>query len=401
MLPDYEWLCQTTFWSIMVCAMNSVVCPHCKKSFEISDAIKHEMEEKILQQERLKFKDELEKAKSEHEEKVAKKLQEQFSLQLKQAKEEAIEKEQRIKDLLEQLTELNKELRATRREKEEAKLDMQKKLAEEEEKIRHEAKEKAEEEQRLKILEKEKQLQEALKANEDMRRKLQQGSQQIQGEVFEEEFEGILKNQYPNDKIIPISKGVRGGDILHEIWDKRGNYCGKILWELKNTKVWGQEWVGKLKNDKRSSNSDEAILISEVLPTGMKTAGYLDGIWVTQRNFVISLADTIRAKLIQLFYVKNSVKAKDGKMEVLYQYLSGVEFKHRVEAIIEAFTNMQVEIEKEKRYFANKWARDGKNIRLVIDNTYGMHGDFKGILGNVLPQIKGLEMLELGDGNET
>lgn len=349
--------------------MNSVICPHCKKSFEISDAIAHEMEEKILSKEREKF------------------------------REESQDKENRIKELLEKLTELTQERRVLKREMDETRLEMQKKLAQEEEKIRSEARRKVEEEQRLKMLEKDKQIQNAMKEVEEMKRKLQQGSQQLQGEVFEEEFETILKNQYPNDKIKPVGKGIRGADILHEIWDSRGNYCGKIIWELKNTKVWGQEWVGKLKNDKRSSSSDEAVLISEALPTGIKIAGYLDGIWVTKPNFVIPLADTIRAKLIQFFYVKNSVQAKDGKMEVLYQYLSGVEFKHRVEAIIEAFSSMQTEIEKEKRYFANKWARDEKNIRQVIDNTYGMHGDLKGIMGNVLPQIRGLETLELEDGN--
>jgi len=98
-----------------------------------------------------------------------------------------------------------------------------------------------------------------------------------------------------------------------------------------------------------------------------------------------------------LYYVKNSVQGKDEKMEILYTYLSGTEFKHRVEAIVDAFSNMQTEIEKEKRYFANKWSRDEKNIRHVIDNTIGMHGDLKGIIGNSLPQIKELEQLELPD----
>jgi len=283
--------------------------------------------------------------------------------------------------------------------------EMQKKLSVEGEKIRLDAQKKAEEEQKFKILEKEKQLQDALKKNEEMGRQLQQGSQQLQGETFELEFENILKHQYPNDKIIPVKKGSKGGDLIQEIWDGNGNYAGKILWELKNTKTWSEAWIEKLKTDKRSINADEAILISEVLPNDMKTAGFRKNVWITQKNFVIPLSDTIRAKLIQLFYIKNSVKGKDEKMEILYRYLSGSEFKNRVEAIIDAFTNMQEEIEKEKRYFSNKWARDEKNIRQVIDNTYGMHGDLKGIVGRILPQIKGLEIpqeskLRLEDGEK-
>src|SRR5258708_6448310 len=135
------------------------------------------------------------------------------------------------------------------------------------------------------------------------------------------------------------------------------------------------------------------------MPNNMKIAGFRNSVWVTQRPFVIPLADTLRAKLIQLFYIKNSVHAKDEKMEILYTYLSGTEFKHRVESINESFTNMQQEIEKEKRYFSNKWDRDEKNIRQVIDNTYGMHGDLKGIMGNMIPQIKGIELLEAATDN--
>jgi hypothetical protein len=274
---------------------------------------------------------------------------------------------------------------------------MQKKIAEEQDKIRTEAQKKAEEENHMKILQKDKQLESALKELEDMKRKLEQGSQQMQGEAFELEFEELLQRQYPNDKVTPVGKGIKGGDIIQEVWDARGNYTGKILWELKNTKTWSEPWIDKLKADKRAINAEEAVIISEVMPTNMKNAGFRDGVWVTQRNFVIPLADTLRAKSIQLYYVKNSVQSKDEKMEILYSYLSGTEFKHRVEAIIEAFTRMQDEIEKEKRYFSNKWARDEKNIRQVIDNTYGMHGDLKGIIGAMLPQVRGLDLLESGD----
>jgi len=292
---------------------------------------------------------------------------------------------------------LTDEMRKSKKEKDEMELNMKKQLLEEEEKIRTEAAKKAEEEQHTKLLAKDKQLADTLKELEEARRKLQQGSQQTQGEVFELEFEKLLAEHYPHDKIEEVKKGVRGGDIVQEVWDSRGNMVGKILWELKNTKNWSEGWIDKLKEDQRNSNADEAILISEILPDDMKIAGFRKSVWVTEKQFVFTLADTMRAKLIQLFYVKNSVQGKDKKMEILYSYLSGTEFKHRVEAIVDAFSNMQTEIEKEKRYFANKWSRDEKNIRMVIDNTIGMHGDLKGIIGNSLPQIKELELLEAGE----
>ncbi len=390
--------------------MNTLTCPYCNKDIEISQALTKQIETDILLNEKEKHLLELETVKKAAIEESSKKTREQFELQLKMVREDKIAQEERNKELLEQITELTKEMREVKREKDEAKLEMEKALAEKEEKIRLEAQKKAEEEQHTKIAEKDKQLNDALKEVEEMRRKLQQGSQQTQGEAFELEFEQLLHREFPNDKISEVGKGIKGGDVIQEVWDSRGNYNGKILWELKNTKNWQESWVDKLKNDKRSINAEEAVIISEVLPQDITLAGYRNGVWVTQRQFAVTLASTLRAKLIEMFYVKQSVQSKDGKMELMYSYLSGTEFKHRVEAIVEAFTNMQSEIEKEKRYFTNKWARDEKNIRMVIDNTYGMHGDLKAIIGKMLPQIKGLDVidfdskdiqLQLTDGEST
>lgn len=378
--------------------MNTIICPNCKKPVEISEAIAKQFEEEKLAEIEEEHKKALLKATEEAELLSRKRLSEQFELQMKRLQEDAKDKDERNKLLLEQITELTKELRESKKEKDEAMLSMQKKLHEEEDKIREEARKKAEEEQHIKLAEKEKQLQDALKEAEDMKRKLTQGSQQLQGEAFELEFEQLLQQQYPHDKIMPVGKGIRGGDIVQEVWDSNGEYAGKILWELKNTKTWSEPWIDKLKGDKREINADEAVIITEAMPQGMKVAGFRKGLWVTERPFVIPLTDSLRVKLIQQNIIKKSLKGKDVKMELLYTYLTGTEFKNRIEAIVEAFSNMQQEIEKEKRYFANKWARDEKNIRQVIDSTYGMHGDLKGILAAAVPQIQGIDLLELSDG---
>src|SRR6266571_4591224 len=371
--------------------MNTIICPNCDKPVEISEALKHQFKEQELALIKTAHEKELETAKKEVLESSSKKISEQFELQLARAKEDAREQDVRIKQLIEQITELTKELRLSKKEKEEAGIEMEKKLAQEEEKIRHSAQTKAEEEQRLKMLAKDKQLSDMLKELEDAKRKLQQDSQQTQGEVFELEFEQLLQKEFSHDKITPVGKGIKGGDIVQEVWDARGNYNGKIIWELKNTKTWTEGWIDKLKSDKRAINAEEAVLISDILPNTIKSAGFREGVWVTKQEFVLGLASALRAGLIQLYYAKTAAKGKDEKVEVLYAYLSGVEFKHRIEAIIESFSSMQTDIEKEKRYFSAKWARDEKNIRQVIDNTFGMHGDFKGIMGNNLPTIKGLE----------
>lgn len=365
------------------------MCPNCGK--EISEAFKLQVEKDIVLREQEKHKKELEAVELRTEELSLKKIKKQFELQLKQASEDSLAKDANNKKLLEQLTNLTIQLRESKKAKEEAKLDMQKKLLEEEEKIRIDAQKKAEEDLRFKMLEKDKKLADALKANEEMSRKLQQGSQQTQGESFELEFEKIFKQEFPNDQISEVAKGVKGADIIQEIIDRNGNNCGKILWELKNTKSWSELWVDKLKADQRAAVADYAVLISEAVPEVIDSARFYKNIWVTKRSFVIGLACALRLNLIQISMAKRALDGKKGKSDLLFSYLSGTEFRLRVEAIIDAFTNMQAETEKEKRYFSNKWARDEKNIRQVIDNTYGMHGDLKGIVGNALPQIKGLD----------
>ncbi|MBP6913270.1 MAG: DUF2130 domain-containing protein [Candidatus Levybacteria bacterium] len=367
---------------------NTFLCPHCKNQIELTEALKHEFQED--------FEKDIEKAKTETEEKVRKKLQSEQELILKDSENEKSELRDQNMKLQESLLELNKSLRNLKTKDEERELEMEKKLASDTEKIRVEVTKKAEEEQRLKILEKDKQLSDTLKELEDARRKLQQGSQQTQGEAFELEFEEKLKHEFPNDTISEVAKGTRGGDIIQEVTDRNGNICGKILWELKNTKAWSEPWIDKLKSDQRSITAEYAVLISEAVPADVESAKFHKGVWIVKHEFVMGLAYSLRLSLVQIAMAKRANEGKQEKMDILYTYLSGTEFKHRVEAIIEAFTNMQTEIEKEKRYFANKWSRDEKNIRQVVDNTFGMQGDLKGIMGSALPDIKGVEMLDDG-----
>lgn len=356
-----------------------IQCPICKNKFEIAEAISKEAEENI---------------KAIAREEIIKEYQAKESVEILDLKEQLEEKKKKENELIEQELDLRKKNRELEQEKKDFVIESERKLDEERKKILEDAVRKAEEEQHSKLLEKDKQLGDALREVEEMKRKLQQGSMQTQGEAFELEFESLLKKEFPNDIIKEVAKGIKGGDIIQEVVDRNGVTVGKVLWELKNTKTWSEGWIDKLKNDQRSINAEDAVLITQAMPNDSKSSGsYRSGIWVVQRAAVIAIASSLRAKLIQLYYAKLSLDGKNDKKEIMYTYLSGTEFKHRVEAIIEAWTAMQDDIEKEKRYFASKWARDDKNIRQVIDNTIGMRGDLEGIMGKVLPAIKGLDLL--------
>lgn len=372
-------------------------CPSCGQQIEISEALVHQFEadaEKIASE---KSKKELELQK----ERLIKEFSEKQSLEITDLQKQISEQKLKNEEFVERELELRKKTRELEEKGKELMLQNERKLDEERKKIAEDAIKAEEEKHHLKDLEKEKVIDDLKKALEDAQRKANQGSQQTQGEAFELEFEEILRKEFPNDIVQEVAKGVRGGDVVQEVVDRNGVSVGKVLWELKNTKTWSEGWIDKLKTDLRTIKADDAVLITEVLPNDMKSSGaFRNGVWVTQRGSVVAIASVLRAKLIQLHYAKQSVKGKNEKTEILHAYLSGIEFKHRVESIIDAWGAMQDDIEKEKRYFAGKWARDDKNIRLVIDNTIGMRGDLEGIMGNNFLEIKGLDALAITDGME-
>ncbi len=383
---------------------DQIICPHCRKSIPLTQALSHELQEtytKKFSEERNKLillyqkriREQEEKVVKETELKMREKISREMDMNLKDAKNEATETRKQNEQLQEQLLETNKLIRQLKNQNQEKELELEKKLAEEQEKIRAEEKKRVDAEYHLRILEKEKKLQDALKVNEELKRKLEQGSQQMQGEVLELELEHILKQEFPYDEIKPVAKGVRGGDIIQTVRNGNGLVCGSIIWESKRTKAWSGEWIMKLKEDQRLVKADCAVIISNTLPANMKYFGFLEGVCVGNYDCILGIAYALRRQLLELTLLKSSMNGKQDKMEVLYEYLSGTEFRHRVEAIIEAFTQIQSDIEKEKRWFASKWARQEKSVRKVIDNTLGMHGDLQSIMGKALVEIKDVGML--------
>ena len=350
---------------------NTIKCPHCGKEFEATEALKHEIEEQVSQTLLSKHKEELEEVKRKSEE----------------------ETKERVEKLTNQISELLDEIKKLREKDEEREIQMKKRLMDEEERIKVEVRQKADEEHKLKDLEKDNKLQQALDQIESLKTKIQQGSQQTQGETLELELETKLREEFPTDKILEVKKGQRGADVEQEVVDKLGRSCGKILWESKNAE-WSNGWISKLKEDQRQAKADLAVLVTVNLPEGVASFAYRDGVWIVSWKHFIPLSWSLRFNLVSLFHERTSSEGKDEKMKILYQYLTGTEFKNRVEGIVDAFSNLQEELEKEKRYFNVKWARQEKEIRKVIDHTHGMYGDLQGVIGKSLPEIKSLELHE-------
>jgi hypothetical protein len=249
------------------------------------------------------------------------------------------------------------------------------------------------EEHRLKEAEKERQLADMRRQIEDLKRKADQGSQQNQGETGEEELEAMLRSTCPWDEITAIGQGVRGADLHQVIVDARGTPSGSILWECKNAKHWSEGWIAKLKADQRALRADVAVLVSASLPRGCTRFTVIDGVLVTDFTCAAPLAGVLRANLIQMARARTAAAGKEEKLELLYRYLSGVEFRHRLEAVVEAFGRMREDLEQERRAAERQWAKRAKQIEAVTLNVSGMYGDLQGLVPS-LPPIRQLELPE-------
>jgi hypothetical protein len=361
--------------------IQSVTCPVCDESFELAEAYRQVVAEDVVARERAVHRAEIETLRSSIEQRTRQALGEQFAVELHNAHAEANEQRTMNKDLRQTLIDLNAQLRKLSAEREADSLNTEKLLREQTEVIRTEERERAYETHRLKQLETEAKLKQAQDSVERMRMQLEQGSQQTQGEVLELDLADQLRELFPDDDIALIKKGQRGADVRQVVRTPLGQGCGTILWEAKNAQ-WQPNWIGKLKSDMRDAAADHAVLISVHTPDAIGPLGHVEGtVWAARPKLAASLGTMLRQWLLHSLMLNGLNVSKDQRMEALYQYVTSAEFRGRVEAIRDAYRALQDELEKEKRWFAQKWAREEKYIRGVLDNALGLYGDFEGVNG--------------------
>jgi hypothetical protein len=251
---------------------------------------------------------------------------------------------------------------------------------------------------RLKQRELEKQRDDAKEAAHELRRRMEQGSQQAQGEALELTLEAELAFRFPTDRVEPIANGAYGADILHTIIMADGRNCGSITWETKNAQVWNSKWLEKLRMDVIGSKSEFGVLVSTALPEGVKYFEQIDGMYVCSLSVWFAVAAMLRQQIINLAFARASAEGRDQKMDVVYRYLTGPEFRERVNAIIQTFVGMQDQLSQEKRALMKHWSRREKQIQTVLNGLSGMYGDLQGIIGTAsLPEIETLEITDLDD----
>jgi hypothetical protein len=417
----------------------TIICTNCNAEIRLTESLaapllastRKQFEEQLLQKDQdiaqreqgiREQQKQLAEAKRSQEEQVA----EQVTAQLKTERQRVIAEEskkakQAAADELEQkareLAELNEvlkvrdaklaeaqqaqaELIKKQRELDDAKreleLTIEKRVQDSLSEVRNLAKREAEEGLKFKVMEKDQTIASMQQKIEELKQKAEQGSQQLQGEVQELELENLLRAKFPFDSIEPVAKGEFGGDVLQRVVSPAGQGAGSILWEAKRTKNWSDGWLVKLREDQRRAKADVAVLISQALPKGVETFEVVDGIWVTSPRAALPVAAILRHTLLQIGMARQAAEGQHGKTEMVYQYLTGPRFRHRVEAIVEAFSTMQEDLDKERKAIMKQWAKRESQIERVMNATVGMYGDLQGIAGKSLQEIEGLEMKALG-----
>lgn len=315
-----------------------------------------------------------------------------WEARLREMQATLVEKDRKLADAQRAELDVRKAREKLEEQQREWELVKQREIDAERGRIREAAQRETLEQGRLRDAEKDKVIADLKGRIDELQRKAEQGSQQLQGEVAELDLEATLRARFPRDVVEPVPKGQHGGDCLQRVFGPTGQACGTILWESKRTKSWSDGWLPKLRDDQRAARAELAAISTVVLPKDRGRIENIDGVWVCESGLAMAMAALLRQILIDTAGAKAAGEGRHGKMELIYDYLSGPHFRQRVEAIVESFTTMKEDLDAEKRAITKQWAKREKQIERVIENTAGLYGDLQGIAGRGLPEIAALEL---------
>jgi len=267
-------------------------------------------------------------------------------------------------------------------------------------KIRQSAKLEAENQLKLKVAEKDQLIGSMQRQIEELRRKSDQGSQQLQGDAMEIELHHVLSEKFEDDEVRRVPKGESGGDVLQHVRRPSGSACGTILWETKRTKSWSDTWLGKLRRDQLVAKADLSVIVTQTMPKGIDHFDLMEGVYVVSPQCIVPVASTLRAALRELAIARQASQGVETKAQLIFQYLTGSTFRQRVKAIVEMFTSMQADLQAEKRAIQKQWSKRETQLERLSESTAGMYGDLQGIAGKNLGEIEGISLFEISGPDE-
>ena len=408
----------------------TIVCPNCRHEVKLTESLaaplleatRRDFERRIADKDAGIAKREtaiqqqlaqLEKAKEAIDEQVAEKLKAErarlqseatktaklaFGAELETKQRELLEAQEILKERDKKLAEAQKtqadlvrKQRELDDEKRELDLTIEKRVTQSLTTARDQAKKEVEESMKLTLFEANKKIADMSRQIDDLKQKAEQGSQQLQGEVQELELEESLRSRFTHDEIEPVPKGEFGGDALQRVCSNARQPCGTILWESKRTKNWSDGWLAKLRDDQRAAKANLAIIVSAALPKEVESFAFIEGIWVTSPRYALPLASILRENMIEIASARQASEGQQSKMELIYRYLTGPNFRQRVEAVVERLADMKDDLDKERKTMTKMWAKREQQLLGAEDAIAGMYGDMQGIAGKSLAEISGLD----------
>ena len=377
-----------------------IKCPNCGTEFELNESLKNDVEKELrgkMMDWQKKKEDEFEKQRTALINDTLRKATDDTVVKIKALEEESRIKTQQLQTLQKKELDLLRDKNALEEKQKNLEVEIEKRFLEKRKEIEESAIKKEQEIFDLKTKEYKLQMEQQQKLIEELKRKSEQGSMQLQGESQELLLEEILQSYFPFDIIEEVEKGVEGADCIQVIRNNSNTICGKIIYESKRTKAWSNGWIDKLKADMRNSGSDVAILVTQVFPKDMEKFGEKDGVWICTFNEVSSVAQLLRNGIIKIYEAQKSQENKGDKMQLLYNYLTGIEFRGQMESIVEGFMAMKQSIMKERIQMEKLWKEREKQLEKVLLSTSGLYGSVKGIAG---AGVSNIPLLDGADENE-
>ena len=373
--------------------INKITCPNCATSIAVGHALIAELEANLRKDLEAQYAERINEDTQKEIHQVKQSLKEKYEMEMRMLQSEIEERKTKIRFMEKRELELmNKEQKL---EEEKSKMDylLEKQKLEVQRDAKEAGKKEAIKDAELKMMEYEKTINDLKKQATEMKRKSEQGSMQLQGEVMEQAIEQMLKLNYPQDEILEIGKGQRGADVVQKVRNNQFQICGSILYECKRTKSFSKQWLAKLKEDQRRVKAELAILVTQALPKDCPS-GFMEmeGVLIVDYKNLENLVYIVRKFLLRIAKEKNFQVDRTNKKELVYEFFTSAQFKHLVDAILEGFKNMKDQIEAEKRAMKKQWAVRENIIERVMDTTIELYGTVKGIAG---PEIGDLGLLEL------
>lgn len=389
--------------NIILDAAEPIACPKCAHAFPLSEGISRQTIERYAEDFERSFAERRRALETElaadAKRRAERAAREQYETEVKAMKEALAAKEGALAGLRNGELELRRLLREAEEKRQNQELEYQRKLDAERKAIEERARAVAGEEFGRREAQYKTQLESAQREAADLKRKLEQGSQQTQGEALELGLEIMLRSSFPMDSIESVPKGVTGADMLQRVRAPSGQVCGTIVWEAKQTKNWQAAWIQKLKDDQHKVGAEIAVLVSSAMPKDSREPFVREGdVWVARFEAARPLAEALRGTLLEMHKLRQANSGRSEKMELLYNYICSPQFAQRVKAVVDGFEAMRQDLEAERNAMTRIWKKREAQLARLTGGMLGVVGDLQGIGQEAVPQLRGIA--ELPDASE-